>query len=119
MASGLRSCCTEIDPFVRTANISAIPAASPMQATESNRLRPDQTGDTGFAAMSPFDIAPAVVIDQPARTRQRRHDTVAGVDAQAAIDTCEVRPLADVDADRTHGDAEVAGDAVAGLLAAA
>ena len=37
-ATGLRSCCTRIDPVVRCANSSAIPAAMAMQAAESKTV---------------------------------------------------------------------------------
>src|SRR3546814_970626 len=53
------------------------------------------------------------IVDQPARPPDLRHHAVAGVVAQRAGDTSDLRSFADVDAGRADRDALVAIDAVA------
>src|SRR3546814_12314866 len=58
-------------------------------------------------------VVEGAIVYQPARPPDLRHHAVAGVDAQRAGDTADLRSFADVDAGRADRDALVAIDAVA------
>ena len=64
-----------------------------------------------------LNIDVVVVADQAGRPADLLHHGVAGIDAEAALDAAELGAIADIDAGRTDGDALIAVDAVAGLLA--
>ena len=69
-----------------------------------------------LSLLPPLDVDVGIVGDQPRRPADLRHDGVAGIDAEPALDAAEIGAVADVDAGRTDRDALVAVDAIAGRL---
>src|SRR6476620_5390599 len=64
--------------------------------------------------LPPFDVEIGVVGDEPRRTVDLGHDRIAGIDAEPALDTAQVRPVPNIDPGGTDVDALIAIDAVAG-----
>ena len=59
--------------------------------------RPHDAVDRRLAGLAPVDVDVVVVADQPGFPADLGHHGVAGIDAQAALDAVELRPVADID----------------------
>ncbi len=74
--------------------------------------------DEGLLALEPrLDVEVGVVGDQAPGAAELAHHSVAGVDAEPALDAAEIGAVPDVDAGRADMDALQALDAIAGRLA--
>ena len=76
--------------------------------------RPHDAVDRRLAGLTALDVDVVVVADQAGFPADLRHHGIAGIDAEAALDAVELRAVTDIDAGRTHRDALIAIDAVAG-----
>src|SRR5690606_10096481 len=81
------------------------------------RPRPQRPIDRRETSHPPLDVDFGVIGNQPLGAIDLRHDGVAGIDAEPALDAIELGAVANVDADRADGDALMAIDAVAGRRA--
>ena len=82
-----------------------------------DRAGPDDAVDGRLAGLTPLDIDIVVVSDQAGFPADLLHHRIAGIDAQAALDTTQLRAVADIDACRTDRDTLIAVDAVADSFA--
>ena len=83
------------------------------EAGIEHRSRPDQPEGNAVTVFLRLEIAKCIVGDQLCGPADLRHDLIASVDAERALDAFELRAIADIDARRADRHALPAIDAIA------